>query len=79
MRHDKIRKNQKKKNYFQENFVYKLNWENWELKWPLLSRHPELMYTIAAPLVVVYIGTLEVGMPELNEDKNGWILTWLNG
>ena len=43
------------------------------------SRHPELMYTIAAPLVVVYIGTLEVGMPELNEDKNGWILTWLNG
>ena len=34
------------------------------------SRHPELMYTIAALLVVVYIGTLEVGIPELNDFKN---------
>ena len=34
------------------------------------TRHPELMYTIAAILVVVYIGTLEVGIPELNDFKN---------
>ena len=33
-------------------------------------RHPELMYTIAALLVVVYIGTLEVGIPELNDFNN---------
>ena len=34
------------------------------------ARHPELMYTIAALLVVVYIGTLEVGTPELNDFNN---------